>query len=144
MFFLMRMESLNALLACIHTRKKFNSGTPDQFCIADRLRPPRSIIIEVPVRPSPVCILVVHQLEQVLWNTYLSRTDAGTLRNAWFINRASDDINVPRSPRSIFTCCSFYRLRPDAPVVFWRLWNNIRKLEALSHCLRSRHIPCWC
>lgn len=45
--------------------------------------------------PCSICALIVDKLEQVLWNAYLTGADAWTLRNAWLVNGASDDVNVP-------------------------------------------------
>lgn len=52
------------------------------------------IVIQMPVGPSPVFALVVHQLEQVFGNTHLTWPNAWALGNIGHEHRARDDIHV--------------------------------------------------
>ncbi len=66
-----------------HPGQELNAGAPDQFAITDGLLASGSVVVEVPVRPGLVLVLVVHELEQVFWHPYLARADAlGSSQNS--------------------------------------------------------------
>ena len=46
-----------------------------------------------PVRPRPVLVLVIHELEQVFGHAYLARADACALGDARVVHRAGDQFN---------------------------------------------------
>lgn len=145
----MLFPSLLALFGKMSTWQKLDPGAPDQLVVANRLGSAGRVVIQMPVRPCPLLVLVVHKLEQILWHTYLPRTDAWALGNAWSKHRAGDDVHVACSARSIFSSRHLNRLCPCATVMFWGLWtpwrlggHHIYQRKALCHGLHGRHVSC--
>ena len=123
-----------------HPGQELDSGAPDQLTIADGCRSPAGVVVEVPVRPCLVPLLVVHQLEQVGGYAHLAWADAFALSDAWGIERASDHVHIARRPGGIFFRSIFDRHPPSALVVLRRLRHHVGQRKALGHGLRRGHL----
>ena len=99
---LQRFHVYGNLIIGDHAWQKINASAFHQFCITDWPRSTRGVIVQVPMRPCLVFVLVIHQLKQVLWNMHLTEANALTMSDIWLENRSGDDENVTRSSRCIF------------------------------------------
>ena len=93
--------------------------------------------------PGLVSVLVVHELEQVLWHAHLARAYGFALGDAWGIHRTGDDIHVASGPASVFFRGRLDRDPPGAPVVLGRLGHHVGQRKALRHGARGRHVARW-
>jgi len=85
------------------------------------------------VCPGPILVFVVHELEQVLWNMHVARTDARALGNAWHEDRADDDVHVAAGSARIFSGGYLDRIFPCTPVMAEGMLFLIKSAGSL-HC----------
>ena len=95
------------------------------------------------MRPRPVLVLVIHELEQVCRHAHPARADACALDDARVLHRAGDHVHVTGEPGRVFFRGGFNRSFPCAVVVLGRLRHYVGQRKALRYGLRRGHLAGW-